>query len=120
MTSQTVEFPKDAERISVLNDIRAALARCYFSQGKFVLAEEQARKAHSGRLQLFGQYDLKTLGVEENLCACLVELGMIEEAEKRLQSVLERLTEKVGGSGYLVGRCEGKLANLRARKGTGV
>jgi hypothetical protein len=117
MQSQTAKFPKDAECASVLYDIRAALARSYFSQGKIELALEQARAAHDGRLKLFGQYDLKTLGVEEDLCACLVELGQIKEAEERLQSVLERLTEKFGGGGYLVERCEIKLRHLRARKG---
>ena len=120
MRSQTAEFPKDAERISALHDIRAALARSYFLQRKFELAEEQAREAHAGRLQLFGQYDLKTLGVEEDWCVCLVELGKVVEAVERLQSVLERLTEKFGSGGYLVRRCEGKLAHFRARNGAGV
>lgn len=117
MQSQTQQLPQDAERASMLYDIRAALARSYFSQAKFEAAERQAREAYDGRLKLFGQYDLKTLGIEEDLCACLLELGKFAEAEERLQSVLGRLTEKFGAGGFLVGRCEGKLRGLRARKG---
>jgi tetratricopeptide (TPR) repeat protein len=110
MKLQTAQFRNDAGRASVLNNIRAALARSYFYLWEFEDAEKQARAAYEGRLILFGQYDLKTLGTEEDLSACLAELGQIEEAEKRLQSVLERLKEKFWESGYFVGRCEGKFS----------
>jgi hypothetical protein len=63
---------------------QAVLARSYFYLGEFEDAEKQARAAYEGRLILFGHYDLKTLGIEKDLGACLAELGQIEETGKRL------------------------------------
>jgi tetratricopeptide (TPR) repeat protein len=109
----------DVDWIAKLCEVQAATARTYYAQGSLDRALQLARKAHEGRLTVFGKYDLATLGVKQDLAFCLAETGNTGEAESLFGEVKKALEEKFGNGHYEVRKCEERRRRMMQKLGKG-
>jgi hypothetical protein len=104
-----------------LDDVRASLSRTYFALGNYLLAEQLARIVYDGRRAHFGDWDLKTMRIAQDLALCLLKLGKTDDAKKMLEDTCRRLSDKLGSKHLLVSKCEENLKAVKeaeeARKG---
>jgi hypothetical protein len=101
-------YTLDFDSQSRICEVQAALARTYYAQKAMKNAVEMARKAHEGRLELFGRYDLWTLRIKQDLAFCMVENGQCEEAKRIFDDAKRKLREKLGSNHFEVRECEEK------------
>ncbi|KAF8854385.1 hypothetical protein BDZ45DRAFT_728799 [Acephala macrosclerotiorum] len=105
----------DIDWTSKLCEVQAAVARTYYAQGKLEKALQWAKKAHEGRLKVFGKYDLATLGVEQDLAFCLAEVGKDGEAVKLFDRVKRLLEEKFESGHFEARKCEERRRRMLER-----
>ena len=101
-------YTRDFDYQSRICEVQAALARTYYAQKATKEAVEMARKAHHGRMRLFGRYDLWTLRIEQDLAFCMVENGQCHEAKRIFDGAKQRLREKLGSNHFEARECEQK------------
>jgi hypothetical protein len=99
-----------------LHDVKASLSRTRFALGNYLLAEGLARQVYNGRQQLFGDWDLKTMRIAQDLALCLLKLNRIEEAKGLLEDTKRRLSDKLGSKHLLVHKCEENLEAVRVKE----
>lgn len=104
----------DVDWLGKLCEVQAAVARTCYAQGELERALQLAKKAYEGRLKIFGQYDLATLGVQQDLAFCLAKMGKIGEAKRLFEEARRVLEDKFGVGNYEVRKCEERQRRLLA------